>query len=178
MALRKIASASPHQLLDPWTLAPLVGLHVVDGRKAMENLTEEDCRHLQCGANSEWSGGVYPVPLPDGTLICILNPNHSHRRSKITLMEEIVHTHLKHIPSKVMQGSTDGLRFRDYDSKQEREAFGIGAATLLPWATFYSAIDSGQTVKSMAEQYQVTTQLIEYRIKITGAYRLFQSRGK
>lgn len=177
LALRGLAMVSGQVLLDPWQLAPKVGLRVFDGRQAMQLLSEEDRSHLLCQANDEWSGGVFPVQLPDGSFLCILNPNHSRRRSKITLMEEIVHTHLKHVPSKVMaQG--DGLRFRDYVPGQEREAYGIGAAALLPWTTFFSAINTGQSVEEMAEANDVTKQLIQYRIKVTGAYKLYQSRQR
>ena len=177
LALRKLARVQACGLLDPWQLATKVGLRVLDGREAMDLLTEEDRRHLRYEANHEWSGGVYPKPLPDGSFLCILNPNHSRRRCKITLMEEIVHTYLKHVPSKVMLEG-DGLQFRDYDGDQEKEAYGIGAAALLPWAAFYSSINSGQSIEAMAELYEVTVQLIEYRIKITGAYKFFRSRQR
>jgi hypothetical protein len=92
-------------------------------------------------------------------------------------MEEIVHTHLKHVPCKVMVVG-DGLNFRDYDPGREKEAYGIGAAALLPWSTFFAAVNAGRRIEEMAEEYQVTTQLIEYRIKITGAYRLYRSRSR
>lgn len=177
LALRRLARASARVLLDPWKLAPLVGLCVMDGQVALEALPEEMRTHLCNEANDLWSGGVYPVPLPDGKCICILNPYHSRRRSKITLMEEIAHKHLEHSPSKVMPLG-NGFRFRDYDKTQEKDAYGVGAAALLPWVTFFSAIDSGSTVEKMAEVYDVTPHLIEYRIKVTGAHRLYQSRHR
>ncbi len=177
LALRRLLGVGITQLLDPWQLAPKVGLRVIDGRVALQNVSEEDQAHLQGDANHHWSGGVYPVALPDGTRICILNPNHSYRRRKITLMEEIVHTHLSHVPSKVLVHG-NGLHFRDYDAEQEKEAYGIGAAALLPWSTFFCALNAGQNAKDLAEEYDVTTHLIEYRIKITGAYRLYRSRRR
>lgn len=177
LALRKLAGAAVRDLLDPWRLAPLAGLLVMDANALLESLPVEVRSHLRNEASNLWSGGVYPISLPDGKRICILNPHHSHRRCKITLMEEVAHTYLKHSPSKVMlQG--DGLRFRDYDKKQEQEAYGVGAAALLPWTTFFSAVNAGQEIDEMAERYDVTTQLIEYRIKITGSYRLYQSRRR
>jgi hypothetical protein len=175
LALRRLGRASAREPLDPWKLAPIIGLLVVDGQAAIELLPSE-MRNNLCNEGSDlWSGGVYPVPLPDGKCICILNPYHSRRRSKITLMEEIAHTYLKHLPSKVMLQS-DGFRFRDYDKMREQEAYGVGAAALLPWTSFFSAVKAGQDIHEMADRYDVTTQLIEYRIKITGAYRLYKSR--
>lgn len=58
--------------------------------------------HLLGEGRHHWSGGVYPIPLPDGTYLCILNPTHSEHRNKITLMEEIAHQFLKHVPSRVL----------------------------------------------------------------------------
>ena len=86
-----------------------------------------------------------------------------------------MHVHLKHVPTG-LRNITTGLRVRDYNAKQEAEAYGVGAAVLLPWSSFYYALDSGETVIAIAERYDVTTQLVEYRIKITGATNLYRNR--
>ena len=71
---------------DPWELAPCVGLRVVECR--FGGLDAAERAYLSGGASSHWSGGVLPVLLPDGSRVCMLNPDHSYRRKKITLMEE------------------------------------------------------------------------------------------
>src|SRR5882762_5125308 len=100
-ALRRLACISDGALLDPWQLAPKVGLRVIDGEQALRLLAEEERRHLCGPASRSWSGGVLPEPLPDGSRICILNPQHQVRRNRITLMEEITHNFLKHKPTKI-----------------------------------------------------------------------------
>ncbi len=167
----------PDAPLDPWELAPKVGLTVVDRAAILEILDDYEKSHLLDTAGQSWSGGVYPTPLPDGTYLCILNPTHSHRRNKITLMEEIVHTHLNHKPSRLLIVA-GGVQIRDYDNAQEEEAFGVGAAALLPWKLFFIALNAGQTIDEIAEHREVTPDLVKYRIKITGAYRLYQARQK
>ena len=49
----------------------------------------------------------------------------------------------------------------------ETEAYGMGAAALLPWAEFFGLLNSGSSAAKMAEHFDVSLQLIEYRIKIT-----------
>jgi len=175
LALREVAGVGPASLLDPWQLATKVGLTVADGRAAVNSLGKDDRVHLLGAGHEGWSGGVYPKPLPDGTYLCILNPTHSRRRNKITLMEEISHTYLKHKPSGLLLVA-DGITVRYYDKGQEEEGYGVGAAALLPWQSFFPAINAGRTIAELAGDYEVTRALIEYRIKITGASRLYKAR--
>jgi len=99
------------------------------------------------------------------------------RRNKITLMEEIGHIHLRHAPSSLIP-TADGLQARDYIKAQEEEAYGVGAAALIPWGTFFPALNVGRTIDELTESYDVTPELIQYRIKITGASRLYQARQR
>jgi hypothetical protein len=41
---------------------------------------------------------------------------------------------------------------------------------------FHARHDAGTSVADIAETYDVTTQLVEYRIKITGPSNLYQNR--
>ncbi|MGH9344238.1 MAG: hypothetical protein ACRD19_10805 [Terriglobia bacterium] len=68
-------------MLDPYTLAPKVGLTVMAGDDALALLTREVANYLRTEASSHWSGGVLPWPLPDGSYLCILNPAHPPRRA-------------------------------------------------------------------------------------------------
>lgn len=177
LELRRLVTTSLSDSLDPWLLAPKVGLRVVDGSTAFDCLDPADRLHVLGDGSRDWSGGVYPEPLPDGTRLCILNPRHSARRCRITLMEEVVHAHLKHKPTTLVL-SAEGMSVRDYDPQQEGDAYGIGAAALLPWSPFFNALNNGVGVNDLAEAYDVTPQLIEYRIKITGAFALYRARQR
>lgn len=175
--LRKVSGIGPHENLDPWKLAAEFGLRVLGDFSCLERLPEEAKAHLRSLGTRKWSGGVHPVPLPDGTLLCILNPFHSRRRNKVTLMEEISHIHMDHVPSGVSH-EIDGLRFRDYHANQEKEAYGIGSAALVPWQTLLPALKSGKTIEELSETYDVTADLIKYRIKITAASNLYNARER
>ncbi len=175
LRLRSLAGCGRYDLLDPYALAPKVGLCVLDGHEALALLPLDLQAYLRTEASNHWSGGVLPEPLPDGSCLCILNPFHPPRRKKITLMEEIAHRFMGHQPSKIVADSST-VRARDFDRKCETEAYGIGAAALLPWSQFFHLMNNGSTVSEIAEHFEVSTQLIEYRIKITGASRLYRSR--
>jgi hypothetical protein len=175
--LRQIAGVNGHNQLNPWGLAPEVALKVLDGHAILSRLPAEVQSHLVGAGKNRWSGGVYPHPLPDGDLICILNPFQSHRRHKITLMEEITHIYLDHMPSGVSY-AVPGIEVREYHKDQEAEAYGVGAAALLPWHSFFKALNAGQTIETLAELHNVAPDLIEYRIKVTGASNLYKSRQR
>ena len=92
-------------------------------------------------------------------------------------MEEIVHTHRGHRPSGLaFEG--DGLSVRQYDRQQESEAYGVGAAALIPWQTFFRGVNDGRTVAELSEYYEVTPELVTYRIKITGLFAVFRARQR
>jgi len=175
VSLRRLEGASDGDIIDPQSLAVKVGLCLFDARQALDSFSQRDRDHILMTARNRWSGGVLPTPLPNGSLVCILNPTHPRRRNRITLMEEIVHVHLKHVPTG-LRDIAPRLRVRDYNVAQETEAYGVGAAVLLPWSSFYHRLDSGETPEVIAEHYDVTTQLVHYRIKITGASNLYRSR--
>jgi hypothetical protein len=176
LGLRRLADTRNGDIVDPVLLADQVGLVLVDARWAIEGFSQADREHLLTTASSSWSGGVMPRPLPNGKCICIINPNHDRRRNRITLMEEVVHIHRNHRPTG-LRDVMPGLRVRDYHSDQEAEAYGVGAAVLLPWAKFFHSVNDGASVFDMAEAFDVTVALVEYRIKITGATNLYRNRS-
>ena len=87
IALRRLAGVSDGELLDPCDLASKVGLRLVDANFALEDFSAEGKHYLLIAARDHWSGGVLPQKLPDGSCVCILNPDHPRRRNRITLME-------------------------------------------------------------------------------------------
>jgi hypothetical protein len=92
-------------------------------------------------------------------------------------MEEIAHVYRNHKPTGIAL-IAGVLEVREYHEVQEKEAYGIGAATLIPWANLFHLLNSGKTVPDLAEHFDVTPNLIEYRIKITGGYRIYRARQR
>lgn len=154
-----------------------VGLRLVDLKSICDLLPRAVATQILIHGKDAWSGGVYAQTLPDGTRICILNSEHNARRMKTPLMEEIAHIHLKHKPTGLVR-SVDGLCMRSYDKVQEQEAFGVGAAALIPWSALFLAINKGVTIDQLAERYELSEELIRYRIQITGAHNLYMARQR
>jgi hypothetical protein len=172
--LRSMVRSANHVLrFEPLDLAPKVGLTVHPCTFA--GLDSDEIAHLQNSGHLSWSGGVLPEPLPDGTKLCILNPLQSQRRIRITLMEEICHCYFRHEPTALVINA-EGLLVRDFNKRQEEEAFGVGAAVLLPWSLLFHKLNNGTELEELTEAFDVTLQLLEYRIKVTGATALYRSR--
>jgi len=162
-------------ILNPFELAPEVGLTLMN--VADVPIERELRSYLLDGAGDHWSAGVCATPLPDGTYLCILNPTHDLRRRRITLMEEISHVFLRHAPTTV-RDLGEGLSSRNYLASQEQEAYGVGAAAIMPWASFFHDLNDGTPLEEIAGKYGISTALVTYRITITGATNLYRSRQK
>lgn len=175
LQLRGLLGLRTEEILDPFCLAPKVGLTLFDVSKVP--IASELRAYLLDGAGGHWSAGVHATPLPDGTYLCILNPTHDIRRQRITLMEEISHVFLRHAPTTV-RDLGGGLSNRNFLKSQEEEAYGVGAAAIMPWASFFHDLNQGMSVNEMSAKYNVSTALVMYRITITGAKNLHQSRQK
>lgn len=175
LKLRSLDTKQPSdaQIYDPWVLAPLVQLHVMEC--SYQGLSAEETSYLQ-SLTKDWSGGVLATPLEDGRRVCMLNPMHPVRRNKVTLMEEISHCFLDHKPTKIIVRA--GLGVRDYDKAIEQEAYGVGAAVLIPWRLFYPLLNAGRSIEELSNSFDVTPQLIQYRIKTCGASSLYAARQR
>lgn len=90
-------------------------------------------------------------------------------------MEEVAHIHLEHKPTGLTRVLA-GLRSRSFDANLEREAYGVGAAAMLPWEPFHKMVNGGYLAKEIAAEYGVSEQLVAYRIKLTGLWTLYKSR--
>jgi hypothetical protein len=177
LKIREFAATPLDQPLDPWKLAPYVKIRVMD-LKSVEGLSAESRRVLLGDSGKGWSGGA-SRPLPDGSRLVFLNPNHTRERQAATLMEEICHVILGHSPTKLMIAEeTAGVRFRDFDKNQEEVAYAVGAATLIPYFALKHAVEAGKSAELIARRYRVSRDLVEYRIKVCRLWADYKARGK
>jgi len=165
----------PHRdavAFDPWKLAPAVGLTVIEC--SFQGLDPEEQRYLSNHASGDWSGGVFAQTLPDGSRVCMLNPAHPQRRNKITLMEEISHCYLGHRPTRLV--AKDNGRVRDYERRRKRRHSASGRPFYCPGLSSSEGSTAGR-VEELAEEFEVSQDLIRYRIKICGATHLYKLRN-
>lgn len=169
-ALRDFAGLkSDDERLDPFALARYAKL-LVAPFEAIESLSEKTREHLLGAGKDMWSGGAASIKLPSGEKLIILNPTHPSNRHAATLMEEISHVFLGHKPSRLAIDNKDRTGktiARDYNKDIEEEAYGTGAAALIPYAALKRMVDQGKTAQQIARHFGVSRALVEFRIKIS-----------
>ena len=177
-ALREFAGLRrDDQRLDPFSLARYANLLVVSFDQVEALLSEETVRHLLSDAKDKWSGGAASQTLPDGRKLIVLNPTHGKNRRNATLMEEVSHVFLGHKPSRlsIENRDKDGrIIARDYNAEIEEEAYSTGAAALVPFTSLRRYIEQGKTSREIAEHFQVSRALVEYRIKVSRLWETYK----
>ena len=176
LGLRDFARTSLQEPLNPFALAGFANLTVLDFDK-IKGLSEETREHLLGPASEAWSGGVCSQPLPDGSRIVILNPNHGRARTNATLMEEICHVFLGHTPNRlsiVVEDDRGRLMARDYRKSDEEEAYAVGAAALVPFASLRRFVLAGKTSSDIGRHFRVSRELAEYRMKVTHLWETYK----
>lgn len=167
LGLRDFARTRIDQPLNPFELARFANLIVIRFDQ-IEGLSES-ARELLLGSASEnWSGGA--CTLPNGMKLVILNPTHGRSRTNATLMEEICHVFLGHQANRLSIVTRDDrgkVMNRDYRKADEEEAYSVGAAALVPYASLKRMLLQGRTSTEIGLHFHVSTELVEYRMKVT-----------
>ncbi len=165
--IRQFAGLAPAQRLDPFALARQLKLTVIaDAQQwrqhlALDARTAEQLFLKDAGG---WSGGVTP-DREDGTRVVLLNPTHSPQRHAATLMEEVCHVLLGHQPSSI---TPDQNKLRDYNHQIEEEAYGVGAAALLPCVALQDCREQGWSDQKIATQFGISPSLVAFRARFLG----------
>lgn len=167
LGLRDFARVRTDQPLNPFALARFANLVVLRFNQ-IKGLSDSAREHLLGPAVEKWSGGA--CSLPNGTKLVILNPTHGRTRTNATLMEEICHVFLGHQPNRLSVVTKDArgkVMSRDYRKTDEEEAYGVGAAGLVPYGSLRRLLLKGKTTREIALHFQVSRELVEYRMKVT-----------
>lgn len=172
MALREQAGLGSRGRLDPFLLQASLGIFI-STPGTLGNIKEEDREHLKSIDARTWSGGA--TELPDGKLLILLNPNQTPERAAVTVMEEVAHAHFGHQPVTLVLEPT-GVSGRRYDEIAENEAYWTAAAALLPSAVVARAVWDAGPAKTLAADYGVSVELVEFRIKTLRLWPWYQSR--
>ncbi|MGI8669667.1 MAG: ImmA/IrrE family metallo-endopeptidase [Aridibacter sp.] len=160
--------------LNPFELARYAKLLVAPFEQIEPFLTDETKAHLLNTGKDKWSGGACSQPLPNGRKLIVLNPTHTKNRQNATLMEEICHVFLGHKPSRLAiknRNKNGEIIARDYNAIVEEQAYSIGAAALVPYSALERFVKGGKTSREIAEHFNVSYQLVEYRIKVSRLWK-------
>lgn len=165
--------------LNPFDLARYANLLVASFEQIEPFLTEETKKHLLGDGRDKWSGGACSQTLHDGRKLIILNPTHGKNRQNATLMEEICHVFLGHKPSRLAvenRAANGRIIARDYHAEIEEQAYSIGAAALVPYSALRRMVGEGQTSRQIARHFNVSRELVEYRIKVSRLWKEYTEK--
>lgn len=178
LKIREFAGVPVDQPLNPWKLAPYFKIRVMNLRD-VEGLSQESRKVLLGDSGKSWSGGA-TRPLPDGSRLVFLNPNHTWERQAATLMEEICHVVLGHSPTRLTLQEQTGkeVHFRNFDENQEEVAYAVGAAALVPYFSLKHAVTAGMAADKIARRFSVSRDLVIYRIKVCRLWAEYNQKGK
>jgi len=165
--LRKELGVGVNDALDALSVR-VHGVSVLVPRE-IDTLTRECLLHLSSTGKSEWSAMSVPMDPHNARWTVLRNDAHPIERQRVTYLEECWHILLGHKLTRIAKVADS--YGRTYDSGEEHDAYYLASATLLPKAATIRAIETERSVKSIAEQYGVSTGLVEYRIKRLGLWR-------
>jgi Zn-dependent peptidase ImmA (M78 family) len=115
-----------------------------------------------------WSG--LALPVGDGRVLVLYNDAHPITRIRATLMEEYFHIVLGHQPSEIrLLSGANG--HRTHDKNTESEAYGSGAAALVPYRPLRAMHGDGVSPAKIAAHFEVSRDLVYYRLKVTRLLR-------
>lgn len=131
-------------------------------------LDAADLAQLTIEDPDSWSGVSIRL---EGRIGMIVNSAHPRTRQASTLMHEIAHVQLRHVPNHV-EVSEDGLLLvSDYPAEQEDEANWLAGAMLLPRPALLKHRSRGGSILEIAAEYGVSDQLCTWRLRMTGVDR-------
>ncbi len=161
--------------INPFAFADSLGLKVIEPTDIPE-ISEQDLARLDT-IGADWSGLSFS--LSDNRIIVILNSSHEQPRKRITLMEEICHFLYHHKPKvKVHLIGPERINFLDFTRQDEKDAYWIAAAILVPYKALKSLIIKRKTCQEIAAHFEVSQELIRFRINVTGLFNLYNEMQK
>jgi hypothetical protein len=169
---KEILGLGPYDPVDPYTVLDRVPARLLDS-SILEHCPDSSRRTLLESHPDEWSGVGYGRVGADGEALILLNPTHHPHRQKVTLMEEILHVIFNHPMTELTFGAKPFAR--SFDSAVEKEAYGVGAACIIPYRSLFRLVnDEHRTSREISELFGVSRDYCEFRIKDAGLYRVYK----
>ena len=94
-------------------------------------------------------------------------------------MEEVCHVFLGHKANRlsiVARNKNGQTVARDYNDDDEEAAYAVGAAALVPYAGLRQLMRRGKTSIEMARHFNVSRELVEYRLKVCRLWAEYRER--
>jgi hypothetical protein len=167
LGVRMKLGLDAYDALDPYQVAQR--LHIaVWSLDQVDSLPDDTFNHLQSPAGEEWSA----VTVSHGdSHVVVINPSHTAGRKSSDLMHELAHVILNHAIGQSF--FADSLMIREYDEKQEAEADWLAGTLLLPRKALEYIKRSRMAEGDVLSAYVVSSQLYNYRCRMTAINRQY-----
>ena len=159
--------------LDPRAYADRLGVLVFDVNDL--ELDPDHAQQLLVRDPDSWSGMTLDE---DGVRLIVLNNAHSRRRQCSTLMHELSHLVLDHVPASVNVSPSGLTLLSDYSDEQEEEADWLGGALLLPQTALIHYRGMGWSIQALADHFGVSVDLCNWRCRMTGVEKRLAFRAR
>lgn len=125
------------------------------------------------------AGGWSAVTIRlDGHHVVVVNSAQDERRIPNSVMHELAHIILGHSASRVDISEDGHLWLSTYSQEQESEADWLAATLLLPRAGLLPCFARRRDIEAIAAQFQVSRELVRWRLNATGVVRQVNGRPR
>jgi len=174
--IRRELDLSPHDPLDVFKLADYLSVTACTPRD-FPGLPEDILHQLL--VEDPWGWSAATLALHDERTLLIYNPRKSAGRRASDIGHELAHVLIEHKPSTIIFSHDGSFAMRTFDQKQEDEANWLAWSLLLPREALLRAQQNGLSTDQIADLYGVTSQLVEFRLRMTGvSAQLARSKGR
>lgn len=135
----------------------------------VQGLSDDYLNELIGAGSTHWSAAT--IPIIDGKYIIVHNPTHSPARQQSNLMHELAHILCGHRISENTKSTGLSGFLRNLDITQEDEAEWLGSCLQLPRPALIYSLKKKMTLEKIAEYYNCSIEMVNYRINITGVKR-------
>lgn len=170
-ACERIAAAKRQELglrlddpLDPRMLAAHLGV-LVWHPEDVPSLSQESLIQLLDRDSDGWSAVTLHV---GATRLTIVNSRHAETRQRSSIAHELAHIMLKHKPDRIDVSEKGYLLLSSFESDQEAEADWLAGALLVPREGLLKTFRRTESPQRLARRFGVSTQLLEWRLRMTG----------
>ena len=104
----------------------------------------------------------------DDTKLSIVNSAHAETRRRSSLSHELAHIILEHELGRIDLSREGHLLLSSYEREQEDEAEWLSGALLVPRAGLLIACRSTRDLRSLANRFGVSVDMLNWRLRMTG----------
>lgn len=167
---RKKLGIKDSDAFDPLTVE-ISGIDIIEPSDL--DLPKDVFKQLQ-NASANWSAMSVPIDHDQNRWVILLNSLHEPQRKRVSLLEELWHILLGHKLTTIVKIAD--CYGRTFEEDSEHDAYYLASATLLPKISVQNMIKKKKTAIEVSEEFGISKELVEYRIKRLGLWNDYLGR--